>query len=130
MNFEADNDHQVTVEVTDSASNVYSESFTINLTDDTDEAGVGAVSDTNAAQQGGLSNAQGNILGVDAKLGALADNGGLTQTHLLLAGSLAIDGGRDDKAVDADGKALTTDQRGTGFPRINGVKVDMGAVES
>jgi len=35
----------------------------------------------------GLNNNNGNIIGVDPMLGPLADNGGATQTHALLAGS-------------------------------------------
>lgn len=35
----------------------------------------------------------GNVLGVDPKLGPLADNGGFTLTHALLVGSPALDGG-------------------------------------
>ena len=42
----------------------------------------------------------------------------------LLAGSPAIDSG----GVVLGG--LTTDQRGTGFPRVNGATVDMGAFET
>ncbi|HLO51449.1 MAG TPA: DUF4347 domain-containing protein, partial [Kamptonema sp.] len=61
---------------------------------------------------------------LDAKLGPLANNGGASQTHLLLAGSPAIDAGNNTNAV-----ALTTDQRGTGFPRIVNTTVDIGAVE-
>ncbi len=65
------------------------------------------------------------------QLGVLADNGGMTQTHVLLVGSAAINAGNNAKAVDAliGGVALTTDQRGTGFPRIVGGTVDIGAVE-
>ncbi len=64
----------------------------------------------------------------DAKLGPLANNGGPTQTHALLAGSLAIDKG--DPASPP-----TTDQRGTGFSRSvdgdgnNTAVPDVGAFE-
>lgn len=57
--------------------------------------------------------------GVDAKLGPLADNGGYTETHLLLAGSPAITAGR---TVDD----IKIDQRGFDRPKNN---PDMGAVE-
>src|SRR6185369_5191626 len=53
-------------------------------------------------------------------LGALASNGGPTQTHALLSGSPAINAGT------ATG-ALTTDQRGVARPQ--GAAVDIGAVE-
>ncbi|MGL6076032.1 MAG: beta strand repeat-containing protein [Fimbriiglobus sp.] len=55
-------------------------------------------------------------------LDALANNGGPTQTHALQAGGLPI-----DKGVNPD--ALTTDQRGTGFNRLTGTAVDIGAFE-
>lgn len=47
---------------------------------------------------------------LDPLLGPLADNGGPTQTHALLAGSPALDAGDNSKATDP----LITDQRGTG----------------
>lgn len=60
---------------------------------------------------------------VDPMLGALADNGGPTLTHLPQTGSPAIDAG-DQAACDSDG--ITTDQRG--FKRVDG-KCDIGSVE-
>ncbi len=74
-----------------------------------------------------------NLIGTTAAplnplLGALADNGGPTQTMALLPGSPAIDAGSNALAVDANGNPLTTDQRG--LPRIvNGI-VNIGAFES
>ena len=56
----------------------------------------------------------------------LADNGGPTLTHALVAGSLAINAGDDAVATDA---GLTTDQRGTGFDRVVYGTVDIGAFE-
>ena len=64
----------------------------------------------------------GNLVGVDPLLGPLADNGGPTRAHALLPGSPAID-------VGSNPLALTTDQRGTGFPRVAGAAADMGAYE-
>ena len=70
------------------------------------------------------------------KLGPLADNGGPTQTHALLPGSVAIDAAPDctDVFVNPDRpkvgapKALvTTDQRGVGRPQ--GSACDVGAYE-
>jgi len=75
-----------------------------------------------------LSGANGNLLGttrspIKPLLGPLADNGGPTHTHMLLAGSPAIDAGSDSAAHDAD---LSIDQRGLDrFVR----QVDMGSVE-
>jgi len=66
----------------------------------------------------------------DPRLLPLASNGGLTQTHALLPNSPAINGGFNADALDQTGAALTTDQRGAGFPRINGGTVDIGAVEA
>ncbi len=63
-----------------------------------------------------------NIFGQDARLDVLADNGGLTRTHALLKNSPAIDAGYNPLA-------LTTDQRGPGFPRLLGLAVDIGAYE-
>ncbi len=66
-----------------------------------------------------------NTTGVDPMLGALANNGGTTQTMLPAAGSPAIDAGDPAFAPPPD-----TDQRGAGFPRVvNGV-IDLGAVEA
>jgi fibronectin-binding autotransporter adhesin len=60
--------------------------------------------------------------GVQAGLGPLADNGGPTQTHALLPGSLAIDG-----VIDPSACTVTTDQRGA--PRPYGAACDIGAYE-
>lgn len=66
----------------------------------------------------------------DPLLGPLADNGGPTLTHALLAGSPAIDAGDDALAVDpTTGLPLTTDQRGEPYARIDGAHVDIGAYE-
>ncbi len=63
-----------------------------------------------------------NIFGQAAQLEALADNGGLTQTHALKKNSPAIDKGYNPLG-------LVTDQRGAGFPRQLGTAVDIGAFE-
>ena len=74
--------------------------------------------------QDGNNVGSGNFSG-DPMLGPLADNGGPTMTHALLAGSPAINAG-DNTIATVDGKpestALTTDQRGSEFDRIkNGI---------
>ena len=75
------------------------------------------------------STGTGNILNQPALLGPLSDNGGPTLTHALLSGSPAIDAGDNALAVDADGVPIGTDQRGSGFNRISGSSVDIGAFE-
>jgi hypothetical protein len=57
----------------------------------------------------------------DAMIGPLADNGGPTQTHALLAGSPAIDSGGPECPPPA------TDQRGVARPQ--GASCDIGVVE-
>lgn len=82
-----------------------------------------------------VNGSQGNIIGtatnpIDAKLGPLADNGGLTQTVALLQGSPGIDAGSVPLAKDpSTGMPLQFDQRGPGFPRVINNKVDIGAFE-
>ena len=61
-------------------------------------------------------------VGINPQIGALADNGGSTSTHALLAGSPAINTGDPDTK---DG----FDQRGNGFPRLRGGIIDVGAFE-
>ncbi len=69
----------------------------------------------------------GNVTGSAASLGALANNGGPTQTMVLNAGSPAIDAGNPAGCVDQNGAALTVDQRG--FTRPSNGRCDMGAFE-
>ena len=66
----------------------------------------------------------GNQFGILPKLGPLQDNGGPTFTRMPLAGSPAIDRGLPG------GTPPTFDQRYTGFPRVIGGRVDVGAVET
>lgn len=69
---------------------------------------------------------------IDPVLGPLADNGGPTQTHKLLAGSPAFDAGDNALAKDASNNTLTTDQRGAGRFANSfspNVTVDIGAFE-
>ncbi|MEP7208911.1 MAG: choice-of-anchor Q domain-containing protein [Casimicrobiaceae bacterium] len=65
----------------------------------------------------------GNLLGIDPMLAPLAANGGPSRTQALLPGSPAINAGSNPLG-------LATDQRGIGFPRVNGGTADMGAYES
>jgi hypothetical protein len=84
------------------------------------------VNDTGGSQigqNGSLTNPP-----IDAKLGLLSNNGGLTLTHALLSGSPALDAG-DPAAVANSGGVPQFDQRGTPFSRVVGARIDMGAVE-
>lgn len=69
---------------------------------------------------GGANSNQVNV--ANPGLGALADNGGLTKTHLLLPGSPAI-----NTADTAFTSLSALDQRG--FARLIGGRLDIGAVE-
>ena len=71
-----------------------------------------------------------NVAVLNPQLAALANNGGPTFTHALLANSTAINAGNNSLALDANNVALTTDQRGAGFPRISSNTVDIGAFEA
>jgi predicted outer membrane repeat protein len=76
-----------------------------------------------AGNAGGLaSGVNGNLVGVDPKLGALGYNGGSTQTMALLAGSPAI--GAGDSSLLPSG--VTTDQRGFA---LDSPKPDIGAFQ-
>ena len=81
------------------------------------EANWSLIEDPSVVPDSGANNISGDPL-----LGALADNGGLTQTHLPAAGSTMIEGG--DPAVLMP---PTADQRG--LARIAGDVIDIGAVE-
>lgn len=93
----------------------------------------GFINGSNNDQAGGVATP------LDPRLGPLANNGGPTQTHALLADSTAIDAGNNcvlnDSCSPALGSSLTTDQRGAGFNRAvdgNGdgtATVDIGAYE-
>lgn len=81
----------------------------------------------------GSPDLNGNLIGtaavnIDAGLGVLADNGGAVQTQALLSTSVARDAGDIAFALDLLGVTLTTDARGTGFLRTDGI-ADIGAFE-
>ena len=73
----------------------------------------------------GFSAANNSLSSSDPKLGALADNGGTTQTFALLSGSAAIDTG--DDTVCAAAPVNNLDQRGIARPQY--VHCDIGAYE-
>jgi uncharacterized repeat protein (TIGR01451 family) len=85
------------------------------------------------ADQSGVTNSGNNVIGTDPQVGSLANNGGPTKTRALALTSPAVDAG-DNAAATAAG--LTTDQRGTNFPRVADsadadatATVDIGAFE-
>jgi hypothetical protein len=65
-----------------------------------------------------------NFIGGDPLLGLLADNGGPTMTMALLPGSPCINAGDPAFAGPPD-----FDQRGPGFARVSGGRIDIGAFE-
>jgi hypothetical protein len=74
----------------------------------------------------------GILTGMDPKLGPLTNNGGATFSHALQLGSPAIDAGDPAGCLDAEGGALTTDQRGYLRPADGGsgsARCDIGAFE-
>ncbi len=75
----------------------------------------------NLVQDDSCSPAASDLVGANAQLGPLADNGGPTQTHALLPGSLAIDAANDALCP-------STDQRG--IERPQGAHCDIGAYEA
>ncbi len=68
---------------------------------------------------------QSGVSAAQLKLGSLANNGGPTQTIALLFGSPALNAGDPTYSTP-----LTTDQRGTGFARVLGGRLDIGAFEA
>jgi len=96
------------------ANNTPNDCFGINMT----SAGHNLIEDAAACTIGG--DTTGNIVGVDPVLGPLANNGGPTQTHALLAGSPAIDAALDANCPSADQRGVT---------RPQGPHCDIGAFE-
>ena len=66
----------------------------------------------------------GDVVGTDPLLGPLADNGGPTLTHALGYKSPARDVGDPAGCMP-----LANDQRGAGFPRVDGPACDKGSYE-
>ena len=71
-------------------------------------------------------NGTNNVSSTSPMLGALTNNGGSTKTMALLTGSPAIDAGPNPVATFTGNEF---DQRGTGYARIIGGLVDIGAFE-
>lgn len=73
--------------------------------------------------------APGDQIGVAAKLGALQNNGGPTQTLALLPGSPAINAGDPAGCADVYGNLLRMDQRGDPRLKSGDPRCDIGAYE-
>ena len=94
-----------------------------NVVTDSDGGNVESPGDTcgfGAADQKG-------VLANELNLGALANNGGPTDTHALQSGSFAIDAVPEGSCVDPQGQQLETDQRG--IERPQGPACDAGSFE-
>ncbi|MCC6491679.1 MAG: right-handed parallel beta-helix repeat-containing protein [Pirellulales bacterium] len=82
----------------------------------------------------GWPDPQGNLIGgveygyLDPGIGGLEDNGGPTRTHALLNGSPAIFAG-DPSLTPGLADTPLYDQRGGPYVRLNGTRIDLGAVE-
>ncbi len=72
----------------------------------------------------GFLTATGDQINTDPLLGPLQNNGGPTFTHALLSGSPAINAGDPNFA-----SPHLYDQRGPGFPRVVGGRIDVGSFE-
>jgi predicted outer membrane repeat protein len=72
----------------------------------------------------GYLNHSGDQINTDPMLGPLQNNGGLTLTHALLAGSSAIDAGDPNFTPPP-----FYDQRGPGFNRVVNGRIDIGSFE-
>jgi predicted outer membrane repeat protein len=66
---------------------------------------------------------------LDPRLAPLADNGGPTMTHALLADSPAFNAGDPNAVIGVDG-VPEFDQRGDGYSRVRYGRMDIGAYES
>jgi hypothetical protein len=73
---------------------------------------------------GGVLRALGDQINTDPMLGPLQDNGGSTFTHSLLPGSPAINAGDPSFTPPP-----FSDQRGLGFARVAGGRIDIGSFE-
>jgi hypothetical protein len=80
-----------------------------------------------------IASEMGNFIGtvstmMDPLLGPLADNGGPTLTHALVADSVAVNAG-DPSLAAGEAGTPTHDQRGDPYGRVVGARIDMGSFE-
>ncbi|HQU86074.1 MAG TPA: choice-of-anchor Q domain-containing protein [Pyrinomonadaceae bacterium] len=71
----------------------------------------------------------GSVSQVDPLFYPLGNYGGATATYNFAPNSPARNAGVNSEALNTSSAPLTIDQRGTGFPRITGSSVDIGAFE-
>jgi hypothetical protein len=106
-------------------TNIYSQTSNVA----SDYSLIENTSGLTAPQLAAINAGSGNLLGVDAMLAPLADNGGRTHTMGPLPGSPAIDAG--DPSVTAGAPNVPAyDQRGLPYLRIAGGRADLGALEA
>ena len=84
------------------------------------------IAETSGVEAAAYTEGDGVVFSTEPGLGALADNGGPTLTHLPLDDSLALNTGNPDAEAGAMG-VPDTDQRG--LARVSGTAIDIGAVE-
>jgi len=93
------------------------------------DGGYNLDSDKGSFDTCGFSTNNNSLSGVDPMLGALADNGGPTQTHALLEGSPAIDKG-NSFGESTDQRSLVRPSNFVGIPDASGGDgSDIGAFE-
>jgi hypothetical protein len=90
---------------------------------DQDVCGPGAFDGANNLIMVSALSVPDDTIATDPILGLLQDNGGPTETHALQSHSPAIDTGNNNALLDFD-------QRGDGFPRVDGFQADIGAYEA
>ncbi|RPJ00918.1 MAG: DUF11 domain-containing protein, partial [Chloroflexi bacterium] len=98
----------------------------VNFSSSLNAASANNLMEDSAAACDLLDGVNGNLIGQDPMLAALANHGGSTQTFALLPGSPAIDAG--DDATCAAVPVNNLDQRG--ITRPQGAACDIGAFES
>jgi hypothetical protein len=106
----------------------------LNNTSVVDSKGYNISSDAsggdNSTGPGGLLNGPGDTRNTNPMLGPLQNNGGPTMTQALLKNSPAINAGDPNFNPYLFSPPLLYDQRGPGFPRVVGGRLDIGAFES
>lgn len=79
---------------------------------------------------GASSLAATDLIGANPRLSTLGDHGGRTPTMSLMAGSPALNAGDPAFSGFAFNPPMDFDQRGQGFQRVAGPRIDIGALEN